>query len=190
MIARAARPSCPRAPTARGWSAASRVSAARGGRGGEHGTVAAVRGRWTGGGRGAARARGGASLLLGLCLGLATATCTSRHTRPREASTPGPATTTTSAEERLTGLLVRQEYVACLAEGDDAVASLLDRVKSANKGFDNRAAKQFVLNAVVRAELNLYVEYDDDARHARVRQHFGGAAGFRNAIMRIRGMTR
>ncbi|MCA9691471.1 MAG: redoxin domain-containing protein [Myxococcales bacterium] len=85
--------------------------------------MAAVRGRWTGGGRGGARARGGASLLLGLCLGLATATCTSRHTRPREASTPGPATTTTSAEERLTGLLVRQEYVACLAEGDDAVAS-------------------------------------------------------------------
>ncbi|MCA9627634.1 MAG: hypothetical protein KC766_08215 [Myxococcales bacterium] len=96
----------------------------------------------------------------------------------------------TASEPSLVGNLEVDARFKAHGEGDDAVASLLDRVKSANKGFDNRAAKQFVLNAVVRAELNLYVEYDDDARHARVRQHFGGAAGFRNAIMRIRGMTR
>ncbi len=95
-----------------------------------------------------------------------------------------------ASEPSLVGNLEVDARFKAHGEGDEAVASLLDRVKQANKGFDNRSAKQFVLNAVVRAELNLYVEYDDDARHARVRQHFGGAAAFRNAIMRIRGMTR
>ncbi|MGE0322464.1 MAG: hypothetical protein AB7S68_09175 [Polyangiaceae bacterium] len=98
--------------------------------------------------------------------------------------------TGTAREASVVGNLDTDERFKAHGEGDAAVASLLDRVKQANKGFDNRAAKQFVLNAVVRAELNLYVEYDDTARHARVRQHFGGAAAFRNAIMRIRGMTK
>lgn len=96
----------------------------------------------------------------------------------------------TASEPSLVGNLEVDGRFKAHGEGDGAVASLLERVKRANKGFDNRAAKQFVLNAVVRAELNLYVEYDDAERHARVRQHFVGAAAFRNAIMRIRGMTR
>ncbi|MCA9644484.1 MAG: hypothetical protein H6718_05375 [Polyangiaceae bacterium] len=98
--------------------------------------------------------------------------------------------TGTGAEASLVGNLETDERFKAHGEGDAAVAGVLERVKQANPGFDNRAAKQFVLNAVVRAELNLYVEYDDPVRHARVRQHFGGAAAFRNAIMRIRGMTK
>lgn len=90
----------------------------------------------------------------------------------------------------LVGNLALDVRFAAVAEGESPSASLLDRIKAKYKHFDDQAAKQFVLNAVVRADLSLLVEYDDPKRGARVRQHFGGAADFRNALMRTRGMTK
>jgi len=90
----------------------------------------------------------------------------------------------------LVGNLSLDLRFAAVTEGETPRASLLDRVKQQYKQFNDQAAKQFVLNAVVRADLSLLVEYNDAKRGARVRQHFGGAADFRNALMRTRGMTK
>lgn len=74
-------------------------------------------------------------------------------------------------------------------DGEDAVASLADRLKEAHKLTGDKA-RGFMHNSIVRADLAFIVEYVDEKRNARVRRRMRGAADFRNAIMRLRGMTR
>jgi hypothetical protein len=69
-------------------------------------------------------------------------------------------------------------------------AALLDRIRNQHATWSEADAKQFVRNAIVRADVRLLIEYDDLHRKARIRKQMVGRADFRNALMRLRGMTR
>ncbi len=72
----------------------------------------------------------------------------------------------------------------------DGKPSLLERLAKQYPKLSGAQIRQVVQNAVVAAKVEFSVEFDDAARHARVRKRFLASVGFRNALIRLRGMTR
>jgi hypothetical protein len=79
---------------------------------------------------------------------------------------------------------------AAAADQQPPRTALLDRIRKQHPRWSEADAKQFVRNCIVRADVRLLVEYDDLQRKTRIRKRMLGRADFRNALMRLRGMTR
>lgn len=66
---------------------------------------------------------------------------------------------------------------------------LKQRIRAEHPGWSTDEVDQFIRNAIYRVDVRLLLEYDDVARKVRVRKRLFGYADFRNALIRLRGLT-
>jgi hypothetical protein len=64
------------------------------------------------------------------------------------------------------------------------------RILTEHPDWSTDQVNQFIHNTIYRVDVRLLIEYDDVAREVRVRKRLFGHADFRNALIRLRGLTR